>query len=334
MIQELLGAVVEDRKLLSKIPTSQLHVDVSSPTTSSPSQSAASSPSSASSEALRCPRCDSSNTKFCYYNNYNLTQPRHFCKTCRRYWTKGGALRNVPIGGGCRKTRAAATVVITGGTKSARPVAADASRMGSGGAHGHGGLQDVHDLLPSSPLLWASRSIPHSSHLLALLRASQAQQNQSHSLLDYCVKEEGAMAGAPMTMCTGPLAPNLCNNNNRNESSLQLQYQQHQNLFLADTPTSSGIQELYQRLQAPASWGSGDNLLHKTISNGNNNVGVVSSSAATAATMAAATTTTTAAAAASIMEPMPLLLSGGDQFGYWNPALSWAGLPTANGAFP
>ncbi|KZV53784.1 Dof-type zinc finger DNA-binding family protein [Dorcoceras hygrometricum] len=53
--------------------------------------------------ALKCPRCDSTNTKFCYYNNYNLTQPRHFCKTCRRYWTKGGALRNVPIGGGCRK---------------------------------------------------------------------------------------------------------------------------------------------------------------------------------------------------------------------------------------
>ncbi|XP_022846456.1 dof zinc finger protein DOF5.7-like [Olea europaea var. sylvestris] len=54
---------------------------------------------------LKCPRCDSSNTKFCYYNNYNLSQPRHFCKTCRRYWTKGGALRNVPIGGGCRKNR-------------------------------------------------------------------------------------------------------------------------------------------------------------------------------------------------------------------------------------
>ncbi|XP_074308562.1 dof zinc finger protein DOF5.7-like [Silene latifolia] len=53
---------------------------------------------------LKCPRCDSPNTKFCYYNNYSLTQPRHFCKTCRRYWTRGGALRNVPIGGGCRKT--------------------------------------------------------------------------------------------------------------------------------------------------------------------------------------------------------------------------------------
>uniref|UniRef100_A0A803KS00 Dof zinc finger protein n=1 Tax=Chenopodium quinoa TaxID=63459 RepID=A0A803KS00_CHEQI len=45
---------------------------------------------------LKCPRCDSSNTKFCYFNNYSLTQPRHFCKGCRRYWTRGGALRNVP----------------------------------------------------------------------------------------------------------------------------------------------------------------------------------------------------------------------------------------------
>lgn len=53
----------------------------------------------------KCPRCDSTNTKFCYYNNYNLSQPRHFCKTCRRYWTKGGALRNVPVGGGCRRNK-------------------------------------------------------------------------------------------------------------------------------------------------------------------------------------------------------------------------------------
>ncbi|KAL2901000.1 Dof zinc finger protein DOF3.5 [Bienertia sinuspersici] len=52
-----------------------------------------------------CPRCGSSNTKFCYYNNYSLTQPRYFCKGCRRYWTKGGSLRNVPVGGGCRKSR-------------------------------------------------------------------------------------------------------------------------------------------------------------------------------------------------------------------------------------
>ncbi|XP_073146995.1 dof zinc finger protein DOF3.7-like [Henckelia pumila] len=56
-------------------------------------------------EVLNCPRCNSINTKFCYYNNYSLSQPRYFCKTCRRYWTNGGSLRNVPVGGGSRKNR-------------------------------------------------------------------------------------------------------------------------------------------------------------------------------------------------------------------------------------
>ncbi|XP_074584226.1 uncharacterized protein LOC141840206 [Curcuma longa] len=56
-------------------------------------------------QPLNCPRCDSTNTKFCYYNNYSLSQPRHFCKTCRRYWTRGGALRSVPVGGGCRRNK-------------------------------------------------------------------------------------------------------------------------------------------------------------------------------------------------------------------------------------
>ncbi|XP_058088341.1 dof zinc finger protein DOF5.6 [Magnolia sinica] len=60
-------------------------------------------------QALKCPRCDSTHTKFCYYNNYSLSQPRYFCKTCRRYWTKGGSLRNVPVGGGCRKNKKTAT---------------------------------------------------------------------------------------------------------------------------------------------------------------------------------------------------------------------------------
>ncbi|XP_062022855.1 dof zinc finger protein DOF1.2 [Rosa rugosa] len=55
--------------------------------------------------APNCPRCASANTKFCYYNNYSLSQPRYFCKGCRRYWTKGGSMRNVPVGGGCRKNR-------------------------------------------------------------------------------------------------------------------------------------------------------------------------------------------------------------------------------------
>ncbi|XP_022137287.1 dof zinc finger protein DOF5.8-like [Momordica charantia] len=51
-----------------------------------------------------CPRCHSLDTKFCYYNNYNYSQPRHLCKTCRRYWTIGGTLRNIPVGGATRKS--------------------------------------------------------------------------------------------------------------------------------------------------------------------------------------------------------------------------------------
>lgn len=64
---------------------------------------------------LKCPRCDSSNTKFCYFNNYSLSQPRHFCKACRRYWTRGGALRNVPVGGGCRRNKRSSSKSSGGG---------------------------------------------------------------------------------------------------------------------------------------------------------------------------------------------------------------------------
>ncbi|TKV96838.1 hypothetical protein SEVIR_9G455900v4 [Setaria viridis] len=70
-------------------------------------------------QALKCPRCDSTNTKFCYYNNYSLSQPRHFCKACRRYWTRGGSLRNVPVGGGCRRNKRSSKS--SGGSSSSKP---------------------------------------------------------------------------------------------------------------------------------------------------------------------------------------------------------------------
>eukprot|EP00250_Pteridium_aquilinum_P003882 c14153_g1_i1 orf=230-1798(-) len=54
-------------------------------------------------KTVACPRCQSLNTKFCYYNNHNVNQPRHFCRDCQRYWTAGGSLRNVPVGAGKRK---------------------------------------------------------------------------------------------------------------------------------------------------------------------------------------------------------------------------------------
>ncbi|CAN6297243.1 unnamed protein product [Urochloa humidicola] len=76
---------------------------------------------------LKCPRCESTNTKFCYFNNYSLSQPRHFCKTCRRYWTRGGALRNVPVGGGCRRNKR---------TKSSKSTSSSAASASAGTAAG------------------------------------------------------------------------------------------------------------------------------------------------------------------------------------------------------
>ncbi|XP_039008059.1 cyclic dof factor 2-like isoform X2 [Hibiscus syriacus] len=58
---------------------------------------------------LPCPRCNSMDTKFCYYNNYNVDQPRHFCKNCQRYWTAGGTMRNMPVGAGRRKNKNSAS---------------------------------------------------------------------------------------------------------------------------------------------------------------------------------------------------------------------------------
>jgi len=54
---------------------------------------------------VQCPRCKSFDTKFCYFNNYNVNQPRHFCRSCHRYWTNGGTMRNVAVGAGRRKNK-------------------------------------------------------------------------------------------------------------------------------------------------------------------------------------------------------------------------------------
>ncbi|KAM0994061.1 hypothetical protein ACFX2I_009639 [Malus domestica] len=88
-------------------------------------------------QALKCPRCESTNTKFCYFNNYSLTQPRHFCKTCRRYWTRGGALRNVPVGGGCRRNKRSKG---TSSSASKSPASSSDRPTGSAGSSGHANL--------------------------------------------------------------------------------------------------------------------------------------------------------------------------------------------------
>ncbi|CAI7843374.1 unnamed protein product [Closterium sp. NIES-54] len=75
---------------------------------------------------LPCPRCASMDTKFCYFNNYNASQPRHFCKGCQRYWTAGGTLRNVPVGSGRRKGKipaGAATAAVANSPGNQQPAA-------------------------------------------------------------------------------------------------------------------------------------------------------------------------------------------------------------------
>ncbi|KAF6989194.1 hypothetical protein CFC21_006555 [Triticum aestivum] len=95
----------------------------------------------------QCPRCRSANTKFCYYNNYSRKQPRYFCRACRRHWTEGGTLRDVPVGGGRKNRRngggkggakAPSTVVTT----EVSTAAATAATQGSG-AGGPAGAVDA-----------------------------------------------------------------------------------------------------------------------------------------------------------------------------------------------
>eukprot|EP01018_Ginkgo_biloba_P037293 Gb_09906 [translate_table: standard] len=126
-------------------------------------------------QVLKCPRCDSLNTKFCYYNNYSLTQPRHFCKTCRRYWTKGGVLRNVPIGGGCRKNKRGAKQVTGSGHQQKDDEALPSATTRLSLLHHSASLSPAQypspspkfvDLIPTSAL--AARLLHHDYSLRAL----------------------------------------------------------------------------------------------------------------------------------------------------------------------
>uniref|UniRef100_A0A0E0CQX3 Dof zinc finger protein n=1 Tax=Oryza meridionalis TaxID=40149 RepID=A0A0E0CQX3_9ORYZ len=125
-------------------------------------------------EAVKCPRCESTNTKFCYYNNYNLSQPRHFCKSCRRYWTKGGVLRNVPVGGGCRKTKRSGSssaassapstpTAATDNAKNQRRASASSPRSSSGGS-GNTSPTAAAATTPTTPATPSSNTIAVISH--------------------------------------------------------------------------------------------------------------------------------------------------------------------------
>ncbi|XP_062186992.1 cyclic dof factor 1-like [Phragmites australis] len=106
---------------------------------------------------LPCPRCNSMDTKFCYYNNYNIKQPRHFCKSCQRYWTAGGSMRNIPVGAGRRKSKSSSTncrSILIPGSSLATPVA-DASLF----PLSIKGSQTAVSLRPDSPLCHSTVSV-------------------------------------------------------------------------------------------------------------------------------------------------------------------------------
>ncbi|KAL3833379.1 hypothetical protein ACJIZ3_008115 [Penstemon smallii] len=293
MIQELLGG--SNVGLISSPSPSP---SPNSPSSSAPPPTA----TNTTTENPRCPRCDSANTKFCYYNNYNLTQPRHFCKTCRRYWTKGGALRNVPIGGGCRKNKSTPITSSMGkstsATKFKSSVSQDMSKSGL-----FNGYEHVE--LPQNPILWAT---PHNSHLLSLLMPNQnPNPNPNHLQNHDSMKEESLMFGSSHLSSNGgqqndralgfeSLGPiqvpsiGLSNSFYRNQGIMVGEVQNH------------GLQELYQRLKSST-----------------NIIGSASSTSASA-----------------FLESAAPPVAANHEFGLWNPTLSWTtDLPTStHGAFP
>ncbi|KAB8117909.1 hypothetical protein EE612_060379 [Oryza sativa] len=113
---------------------------------------------------LRCPRCDSTNTKFCYFNNYSLSQPRHFCKACRRYWTRGGALRNVPVGGGCRRNT----------KRSTKKSSSSSSRQGGGAGNAAAAATSSSSTTSTSTTATTSSAAAAAADVIASMQAGGA----------------------------------------------------------------------------------------------------------------------------------------------------------------
>ncbi|KDO60518.1 hypothetical protein CISIN_1g041420mg [Citrus sinensis] len=151
-------------------------------------------------QALKCPRCDSPNTKFCYYNNYSLTQPRHFCKTCRRYWTKGGALRNVPIGGGCRKNKK---------IKSSSRLSVDSKDSASSSEIG--GFKFFHGLSPAMDFQLGGLSFPRLNPSSAGICSQFSSFGDATSPSYFGLDPSASSANHPLTGFNYPLSSIVAN---------------------------------------------------------------------------------------------------------------------------
>ncbi|KAL8231356.1 hypothetical protein R6Q57_001143 [Mikania cordata] len=323
MIQELFGGSAtgfpsRDRNLPisgvfepSPSPSPSSSTTVTAATTATDA-STVSNPTISEPQKLRCPRCDSSNTKFCYYNNYNLTQPRHFCKTCRRYWTKGGALRNVPIGGGCRKNKGTTIAAAVGKPISAtgKFKAVVSSELGKSGFIS--GFE--HEFSPN-PMLWSGP--PQTSHLLSLLRATQNPnpnfvQNPVTHMKDFIVGSNmGSIGFEPLRQ---PSSLGLCSSLWRNNPVSQLAQQNHH-----DQQHQQGMIEVQN---------TENNRRSSYLSNYNHH------DQATPLILGSNIVANTSSSTSSptILDSTPVLASG--ELGFWNQTLPWSDLAAANGAYP
>ncbi|CAA7404319.1 unnamed protein product [Spirodela intermedia] len=353
MIQELLGGGQVEANKIPIVGGSSSSSPLSSGPPSPAAAAAAPPPFSSATNSdqqnLRCPRCDSTNTKFCYYNNYNLTQPRHFCKTCRRYWTKGGALRNVPIGGGCRKAKTTGVSVGPGRSTKAKTLSSsDAALIKSSLGGLSVGPPGFEQELPSSQILWPS---PPNSQLLTLLRSTvnntssnsrtiTSNPNPSPNPNSVRIKEEAALSLSHLVP-DASLLRNALNARNLGFDHLSQVPQglsspwnsnQHQHGgFLFGETSTTGIQELYQRMRShgqhhadhPAkSFGNAGPPPSSTISSSSPGAAVAQSSPLLAST---------AASGPGVLETATLV---GGEFGYWSSPFAWADMSTTNGSFP
>ncbi|KAG5515063.1 hypothetical protein RHGRI_036187 [Rhododendron griersonianum] len=66
--------------------------------------------------------------------------PRHFCKSCRRYWTHGGTLRDIPVGGATRKNAKCSSTITSSPPSTAAASQAFTPFFSAATAHGGAGM--------------------------------------------------------------------------------------------------------------------------------------------------------------------------------------------------
>ncbi|MCO5570163.1 hypothetical protein L7F22_023880 [Adiantum nelumboides] len=147
---------------------------------------------------IPCPRCQSLDTKFCYFNNYNVNQPRHFCKNCQRYWTAVGTLWNVPVGARRHKNKHSSpqarpvlmdvVVVRSDPPENAQQLVACSSSMSMGlNRQIKGWVQSTHMLPLDLPSIASFDSSPSSGvlwicHLLQGYKPEMSQASSKRNL--------------------------------------------------------------------------------------------------------------------------------------------------------